>query len=182
MKASSKPTVWDGDGSCCSISISSSLVPSPPRGMVTLFLLLVQSQILSVLSPPCGMATSVAGIYLRGLVCLLVLSPLGGMVTIVAYTDSLEADYVLSPPCGIETAETPRECLQLGGCSEPTVWDGDLKGYPVASISHSPCSKPTVWDGDNIRNLCPASATTRLEPTAWDGDGQGYEGSLQFRR
>ena len=53
--------------------------------------------------------------------------------------------------------------------SEPTVWDGDsplLPTFPHVSC----CSEPTVWDGDfssKANNLCRLLCS---KPTVWDGD------------
>jgi hypothetical protein len=124
-----------------------------------------------VLSPPCGMATS----------------------SFALYSMMKSFSSVLSPPCGIETAETPRECLQLGGCSEPTGWDGDktipsgtlpfspVPSPPCGMVTHtaglhhqkSPRSKPTAWDGDRTISRSAymlAGGVLFLEPTGWDGD------------
>ena len=76
----------------------------------------------SVLSPPCGMETSLLYTFLCSF--FHVLSPPCGMETYLPEVSINGNTIVLSPPCGMETNDT--KCTSLRkGCSEPAVWDGD---------------------------------------------------------
>ncbi len=70
--------------------------------------------------------------------------------------------------------ETLRVFISLNGlglsCSEPTVWDGDVKEEPKL-LHQMYRSKPTVWDGDIFAFIVVLPALLCSKPTAWDSVG-----------
>ncbi len=130
----SEPTVWDGDIEQEPPTPASKLiVPSPPCGMET-----PMTTIKSIVKTPGSEPTVWDGDCERhdneehG---QKVPSPPCGMETKVINRAIIGRTTVPSPPCGMETYLWWFLTRYLRACSEPTVWDGDIRPHPKEDIT-----------------------------------------------